>query len=320
MTTDMDTKDTIERVSETIHKLDHIDFISLIGDLCAVRGWQPSLEVGNPKSAGDIVAVRRLPTPEGIAIACYDEDLTESMLRDCWETHKGSDQSELTVVVRGEPHEDAYSYAEEMSIGMLDTTDVTNELLGLSATDLLTEYHEGFELNPSSSGDSEGDTEPSTDSSQPRSTDQEQVEYSPEHTTQNGSLIMELRGFQYHNPDGERKGVFFDVGLKSKSGSQKIRPSSFSLYGSGGSLPGAEIDDSDVVQKMSGIVQPGWETDEVEISTSESVNYLLYVPNEGKQMSGLGFEDLTVPLFQEEIARGLTDELSSVLDDLFGLE
>jgi hypothetical protein len=316
----MDTQDPMERVSETIQKLDHIDFISLIGDLCAIRGWQPSLEVGNEQSAGDIVAVRRLPVPEAIAIACYDEDLTESMLRDCWETHKGSEQSELTVVVRGEPDEDAYSYAEEVQIGMLDTTDITSELFGLSAIDLLAEYHEGFELDPSSSAGSDEDQERSTDSSRPQSTDNEQIAYSPEHTTQNDSLIMELRGFQYHSTDGERKGVFFDVGLKCKSGTQEIRPSSFVLYGAGGGISGAESDDSDVVKKMSGIVEPEWKTGEVEISTSESVNYLVYVPNQGKQMSGLGFEDLSVPLFQEEIARGLPAQLSSVLDDLFGLE
>lgn len=317
----MDTQDSdpTERVSERIYKLDRVDFISLLGDLCALRGWQPSLEVGNPQSAGDIAVVRRLPTPKSISIKCYDEELTESILRECWETHNGSDQSELTVVARGEVSTDAYSFAEEMQIGVLDPTDITAELFGLSATELLSEYYEEFELEPSSSPISEDDSKRSSGSSQPDTTDHDQIEYSPDHQTQNDSLILELRGFQYHTQEDEQEGVFFDLHLKCKSGTHKLRPSSFVLHGAG-NLTGARVDESDVLQKLSGIVEPQWKIGEVEMSKSESINYLVYVPNKRRDMSGFTFMDLTLPLFQEEIARGLTEELSSVLDNLFGLE
>lgn len=138
------TDDLGETVYKTISELEHVDFVSLLVDICRLRGQQATIEVGNPDTEGDVVATQNFPFPQSTAVVCFEETLTKERLTETLDSHEESPVGNLAFVLREPPEDDAVPFAESRGVALYDPVDITDELLDLSATDVLAEYADSF--------------------------------------------------------------------------------------------------------------------------------------------------------------------------------
>lgn len=131
-------KEQAQVVFEALQELSHTDFTYLLGDLCAYRGWDPEVRLGDAETPGDLVVHQVLPLTESVALIYIDQgELTGDQVRKYIDRHN---VDKLTIVVNNQPTEEAMTVASDNGIGLIGLGDIAKEIILLSATDVLLSY------------------------------------------------------------------------------------------------------------------------------------------------------------------------------------
>lgn len=131
-------KEQTQVVFEALQELNHTDFIYLLGDLCAYRGWDPEVRLGYAETYSDLVAYQVLPLTKSVALIYIDQgELTKDQVRKYVDSLS---VDKLTIVVNNQPTEEAVTVASDNGIGIIGLRDVAKELVLLSVTDVLLSY------------------------------------------------------------------------------------------------------------------------------------------------------------------------------------
>jgi hypothetical protein len=121
-----------------LQELDHIDMVYLLGDLCAIRGWDPQVTIGNTSTSGDLIARSFIPAPESIALfVAGSADLTSEQLQ---KFAKQSNEDRLTVVTRDYVNRTEFEGEIDERIRFLSDDDLVREILITSTIDILGTY------------------------------------------------------------------------------------------------------------------------------------------------------------------------------------
>lgn len=131
-------KDQTQLVFEALQELNHTDITYLLGDLCAFRGWDPEVKLGETETPGDIVVHQILPLAKSVALTYVDQGRVSG---DQVQSYIDSLSVEnLTIIVDNQPREEAVTIASDNDIALIGLGDVAKEITLLSATEVLLSY------------------------------------------------------------------------------------------------------------------------------------------------------------------------------------
>jgi hypothetical protein len=134
------TEELQQDIFETILDLSRVDVLSLFTDICAFRGWDTEIAIGDPDVIGDVVAVQQFPVYQSISVFCYSADLTVARLEQDVESFRTTESAAMVALIQHPPTDEVMSFAEEHGVTFVDPTELTAQLLELPAPEILSEY------------------------------------------------------------------------------------------------------------------------------------------------------------------------------------
>lgn len=306
-----------DQLSRTIlnilQELDHTDMVYLLGDLCAIRGWDPQVTIGDTSTPGDLIARSYIPAPESVALVVADEaDVTSTRVQ---QFAKQSDEDRLSIVTGGPV--DRLKSAEEVhgTIGFLSHEDLVREILITSTADILETYlpgdspyrnelaqltaatqetpsqesilsdepvpateTEGPESGSKSANNGESDSETTTDQR-----NYQTAETISERATDSIGAECEFFRIEYighdYAPAEDESGMFVAFDVFAKEYDIEIRPNHFFLYSSEGlSYEGARPWKTDWVTSVLKKLPPSWGGRIDTVPAGGRIKYLVFVP------------------------------------------
>jgi hypothetical protein len=241
-----------------LQELDHTDMVYLLGDLCAIRGWDPQVTIGNTSTSGDLIARSFIPAPESIALfIAGGADLTSEQLQ---KFAKQSNEDRLTVVTRDYVNRTEFEGEIDERIRFLSDDDLVREILITSTIDILGSYlpddspyqdelaqwmDENQEIPQQESTVSDEpvpveDTDKSTENNGSASdmatdqTDYQTAETIPEQAADSIGAECQFYGMEYlghdYVPHEEEPAMLIAFEVFAKEYDIEIRPNKFSLY------------------------------------------------------------------------------------------
>lgn len=299
-----------QTILNAIKELDHTEVVYLLGDLCAIRGWDPQVTIGDTRTPGDLIARSFIPTPESIAILVTDgADLTSEKLQ---QFVNQSNEDRITIVTRDYINKTEYEGDIDETLGFLSFEGLAREVLITSTADILKTYipddstyqddleqliAENQEAAPQKSTVSEepvpaedadelSSDDESTSGEETDQTDYQAAETIPEQPENSISVENEFYGMEYlgheYAPIEEGGGIFVALEIVAKEYDIDIRPSHFSLHSSEEfSYDGARPYRTDWLKTILKELPAPWGGSIETISAGGKIKFLAFFPTSG---------------------------------------
>lgn len=217
--------DEVNEIYSILSDFSHTTILSLIGDLCFLGQWQPTLTVGDTDTVGDLVVRQTVPFPKRIAILYHDrESFSVSKAEEVIEKFEDGQESKLTVIVQSQPDSEAIELFDRPDIGLIGLGDLAHTIAMTDAADILASYLEDDTQSTStqsSKSASEGQSSSQTDT------------ITSNVTAETPFLSVELLGYDYYeSPAFETSGMLVAMEVKSTEDDLVLKTDSFTFHSS----------------------------------------------------------------------------------------